>query len=1564
MNAPHALGILGLVVTGIAIGCGAGPRPPASATAASEEGPEARAQACLDRLTADAADLAAQACYREALTRLGRRDEVIGRAAAARALRTGDPRTWYVEALARLGPFPVQARRMLEQCVDRFTGDGLCAIGMAHLLLLQDDAASAAMYAERAKAADSPPALRLAIEARVAAAMSQPERALQAAEAAVAADAASPAAWVAMTEARIAAGQPDEASAAADRAASLSPDAPEPQFARGRVRLMLGDAPGAVGALTAALAADDQFHPGRRALAQALLGSGRPEAAARHLEWLVEHFPDETPYVIDLGEALLEAGQAGRALGWATLALAKSPDDVDALTLRARALIRVGQLEEAMALRPRLYADGPSVDRRIAIARALARSGRPELAEAEFAEAVAAEPGAEDVWRNYAGWHLTEGRADRAIAVLEQAVEVLPEAPLLRFDLAGARERAGDRDGARAAMKRAAALDPNDPDYEDELARLEFVSGEVDHAVDRWQRLAQRWPQADRARVRLSLALRMLGRHAEATTLLSEVAKRHPDDPELLMRLGEAMLLAGNKTEAVPVLERALARGAEDRSVRPLLAAAQADTGAFDAADRNFRKALEGDPGNRPLRLTYARFLEARRQPEAAEKQYAALLSRDPDDAGAAEALRRLLGDDPNAERRMADTRVRRAAAADPELAKLAARAPSGPVAEGALGAVLRDERYVTVDAKGVASIRMVRSILVRHPLGVDRYTETSVSFHDGRRPTIVRARTLTPDGQEIPLRDDDVRVVDPHDGTPLYGDTRRLVLRFPRLEPGAIADYEVEIPRPQAEALGVWWDAYVLGNVDPTVRVRYQLSVPEGAAHSVAAPGLPEPERATGDGRVRLTWTRMDLPAFDLGAPGGPERGAVPAVYASGHRSWGEVDAWYHRLFAPAATADEGVRQRAREVTKDARTRRERVAAVYQFVEHHVRYLGLELGIEAYRPRAAALTLARGVGDCKDMTALMVAMLDAIGIPAYPALIRPWDQGPFIETHPSPGQFSHVLLYVPDPEGDLWLDATSGMGTVTAVPDVLRLRKAFVVDGEGGRLVGVPGGDADVSRLEEEALYRLQPTGGGELSTTVRLTGDSAGELRQRLLALDEEERKALLGAPGYVLGGTRSPTALQVGGLDDPGAPVVVTARLKHPDLVGVRLDGGLVLPFFVDVIARGPLPVIRDGHHVPSPRTYARRLRIEVPAGYRFAWQPLTYDGGDQTVRLRVRETREARATVIETRVVVRGSTRSAENAVSLESALLEASHRLEERLVMLPGDDFDPVALLRAIVAEKPEDPRLWTLLGRSLLERSRLTDAIEALQTAWRLGPGDVQTGALLGTALLRAERFEQAFDTFRELAALPDPPTEVFLALSGLHLRAQRPEQALGALREGVSRRPADAELGRRLLVTLTAAGRHEEALAEARKQARQRPDDATVQALLGDLASNHGEHETAESAYRAALKAMPNDARVVNNLAWMLREVPARRTEALALARRAVELDPKMPAAWDTLAELLFLGGDPQAALEAIDRALALQPVDRSAYEARRRQYESRGALKPRGDAPAAAPAGPAPAP
>src|SRR5439155_5008122 len=132
------------------------------------------------------------------------------------------------------------------------------------------------------------------------------------------------------------------------------------------------------------------------------------------------------------------------------------------------------------------------------------------------------------------------------------------------------------------------------------------------------------------------------------------------------------------------------------------------------------------------------------------------------------------------------------------------------------------------------------------------------------------------------------------------------------------------------------------------------------------------------------------------------------------------------------------------------------RIRAVYDFVVSRTRYVGLEFGINSFKPYPVETILSRRFGDCKDKASLMHAMLEALGIDSRLVLLRMKRLGG-IETAPaSLAVFNHAILFVP--KYDLFLDGTAEFHGSGELPADDRGAEVLVVEpGGSSRFLRTP---------------------------------------------------------------------------------------------------------------------------------------------------------------------------------------------------------------------------------------------------------------------------------------------------------------------------------------------------------------------------------------------------------------------------------------------------------------------------------------------------------------------------
>lgn len=268
-------------------------------------------------------------------------------------------------------------------------------------------------------------------------------------------------------------------------------------------------------------------------------------------------------------------------------------------------------------------------------------------------------------------------------------------------------------------------------------------------------------------------------------------------------------------------------------------------------------------------------------------------------------------------------------------------------------------------------------------------------------------------------------------------------------------------------------------------------------------------------------SWTVTNLPAIREEPYSPPPSEVLPTLLCSPHEfeignyigsmaSWKDYGAFMNSLYArrdvlPAALADEVKQIAAQHGDTPAK-----IAALYQYMQRKVRYVSVQLGIGGWQPFDATYVSENSYGDCKALTNFMKAILGAVGIEAWPALIKAGELDYEVKegfTYPS---FNHVILYVP--EADIWLECTSN----TAPPNYLGSgsldRNVLLVTPQGGRLARTPASLPEHNVGTGLTHLRVEPDGKATIQYKGQFTGELHEDLRYMSTYASAEEKERWL--------------------------------------------------------------------------------------------------------------------------------------------------------------------------------------------------------------------------------------------------------------------------------------------------------------------------------------------------------------------------------------------------------------------------------------------------------------------
>ena len=200
-----------------------------------------------------------------------------------------------------------------------------------------------------------------------------------------------------------------------------------------------------------------------------------------------------------------------------------------------------------------------------------------------------------------------------------------------------------------------------------------------------------------------------------------------------------------------------------------------------------------------------------------------------------------------------------------------------------------------------------------------------------------------------------------------------------------------------------------------------------------------------------RYSWQFHDLPALEheiLAPPHGQ-----PALLISTFPDWADFADWYGRLTKLTDVVTPEIAAKAATLTSDARTDREKVLALYNYVTS-LRYVAVPLGVNSFRPHAAANVLKNQFGDCKDKANLFNTLLHSLNIEAHLVLVPR-----FTQAHEAiPGfAFNHAISRVTLGGDTLWVDTTDEDCRFGLLPPGDPGRKVLVIDGKSNALTQLP---------------------------------------------------------------------------------------------------------------------------------------------------------------------------------------------------------------------------------------------------------------------------------------------------------------------------------------------------------------------------------------------------------------------------------------------------------------------------------------------------------------------------
>jgi len=256
----------------------------------------------------------------------------------------------------------------------------------------------------------------------------------------------------------------------------------------------------------------------------------------------------------------------------------------------------------------------------------------------------------------------------------------------------------------------------------------------------------------------------------------------------------------------------------------------------------------------------------------------------------------------------------------------------------------------------------------------------------------------------------------------------------------------------------------------------------------------------------------------------------------------------------------------------------------------------------------------------------------------------------------------------------------------------------------------------------------------------------------------------------------------------------------------------------------------------------------------------------------------------------------------------------------------GDDASAIGAYEKAIAVWPDYADAHYNLAGVLARRKMLPAAIDHYREALRQQPGNVQYLVNLAHSLAALDRRDEAREFLHRAIGLDPRSVLAYTDLGAVELAAGDTRAALAAYTEAVRLEPANADYLRNLGVAQLEA--HDPgAAATFRRALLVRPGDPDLLDALGLALLDAGDSEGGISALRQAIATRPEHPVYRYHLARGL-EQSGKLQDAAAQYREAIRLAPTAPFPRKGLGLLLARLGDSTGALQALERAAALDSM------------------------------------
>ncbi len=380
--------------------------------------------------------------------------------------------------------------------------------------------------------------------------------------------------------------------------------------------------------------------------------------------------------------------------------------------------------------------------------------------------------------------------------------------------------------------------------------------------------------------------------------------------------------------------------------------------------------------------------------------------------------------------------------------------------------------------------------------------------------------------------------------------------ITMPAVAPGAIIEHSYlnELPTPPDRKLRFpKWYFRSPNSQESFLFSQYVVRVPKGVDFAYATRNLDNNIEFTTsedeDGTRYFIWTGKNMPEA-IHEEGSPAiSSTLPYVAVASRQSWNDVHSSMITSYLGKTIPTIAIQDKVRELTADCKTAREKIAAIYNYVNR-------EITPSSSRAPAGHIFLQKS-GNKRN---LLLAMLHSAEIAADLVAVRPPENIIYdpIWKLPSDNNFMDYLILCRTENGtDLWLDPRARYAKAGEIGEDFCSGTGFILGLRKCEFVTIPAAPESLYTIERRREYHFSDST-TTLQGSIKYSGTRGWEFKENMIDLSQELR---LGQLENILSKSLlsiTVSEFELPDLTTPGSSFIVTYNATVPDFLRENTSG----------------------------------------------------------------------------------------------------------------------------------------------------------------------------------------------------------------------------------------------------------------------------------------------------------------------------------------------------------------------------------------------------------------------